>query len=287
MILGWDTDQEFVYDLQLATAQAHLAYYTFLVIKTSNEYHSHDYWEMAYILNGNATHYLNGQRIPLTRGDAFILRPHDKHCLYREPNAEEKYTHRDFYVPTEVMKTICDCIDPTKTLYDNLLNAETPPQFHIAHTKRQMIEQAASLLHNQENTPPDIFFRSVIIELLAYYLSLQSVSNYPTWIVDLINRIKRNTTNMKTIDDFVKSTGYCHAHVCREFKKYTGERLHEFITKTKLEYSMLLLTSSNNTIADIAYLLGFSNESNYICCFKKYFNTTPHQWRIKNTPRSK
>lgn len=282
MIKGWDTNENFVYDLNLATKRKNWSYFTWLVINTPIEYHSHDYWEITYLLDGNATHLLNGKEIPLTRGDAFILRPHDKHCLSKTSKAGEKYLHRDLYVPKSVMQEICNCISPTEPLYEQLLNAESPPQFHISHTKRQSLEQTATLLHKKQNVSHDIFFRSIVIELLAHYFSLESISHYPVWIVNLINRIKRDTANQLSIEDFVRSTGYSHPHVCREFKKYTGERLNEFITKTKLEYSTAILASTQNSIADIAYQLGFSCESNYIACFKRYFNITPHQWRLQN-----
>ena len=282
MIRGWDTDENFVYDLSLATKRKNWSYFTWLVINTPIEYHSHNYWEFTYILDGSAMHFLNGEEIPLMRGDAFILRPQDKHCLCKTTKSGEKYLHRDLYVPIEVMQEICHTVSPTENLYDKLLGAPTPPQFHISHTKRQTIEQTATLLHKEQNVSHDIFFRSIIIELLAYYFSLETISHYPVWIIDLINRIKRDTSYQKTIEELVKSTGYCHSHVCREFKKYTGERLNEFITKTKLEYSTAILASTQNSIADIAYQLGFSSESNYINYFKKHFNITPHKWRLQN-----
>ena len=282
MIKGWDTNENFTYHLSSAIKRGNWSYFTWLVINTPIEYHSHDYWEITYILEGSATHFLNGEELALTRGDAFILRPHDKHCLSKNAKAGEKYLHRDLYVPTNVMQEICHCISPNEPLYEQILNAQSPPQFHISHTKRQAIEQTATLLHKEQNVSHDIFFRSIIIELLAYYFSLETINHYPVWIRDLINRIKRDTNNQKTIEDFVRSTGYCHSHVCREFKKYTGERLNEFITKTKLEYSTAILASMQNSIAEIAYQLGFSSQSNYISCFKKYFNITPHQWRLQN-----
>lgn len=281
MIKGWKTNEAVVYDLPHATKRGKLSYFTWLVINTPSEYHSHDYWEFTYLLEGNATHYLNGNKLSITRGDAVILRPQDKHCICKATKSDEKYLQRDLYVPTEVMKEICACISPNEPLYERLLNADAPPQFHISYTKRQSIEQTASLLI-QENVTHDVFFRAILIEIIAYYLSLTSISHYPVWIVNLINRIKRDTANQRTIDDFVRSTGYSHAHVCREFKKYTGERLNEFITKTKLEYSTAILASTQNSIADIAYQLGFSSQSNYISCFKRYFNITPHQWRLQN-----
>lgn len=275
----YDTEKSCVYSIEQATRHENGTYFTWLIMHTSEEYHSHDYWEIAYLLEGNATHRLNGETFSLTKGDAFILRPQDKHCLCRETKASEKYLHRDLYVPTDVMKEICNAISPSEPLYEHLLTAKTPPQFHISHSKRQTIEQTATLLQKSQFTHQDMFFRSLIVELLAYYFSLETINDYPAWIINLINNVKRDTSNNKNLDSFIRSTGYSHAHVCREFKKYTGERLNEFVTKTRLEYSTALLLSTQNSVADIAYQLGFSSESNYISCFKKYYGVTPHRWR--------
>ena len=120
MIKGWDTKEKFVYNLNHATKRGKWSYFTWLVINTPIEYHSHEYWEITYILEGNANHYLNGNVLSLTRGDAFILRPHDKHCLSRTTPQGEKYLHRDLYVPVEVMQSICECISPSEPLYQQL-----------------------------------------------------------------------------------------------------------------------------------------------------------------------
>lgn len=62
-------------------------------------------------------------------------------------------------------------------------------------------------------------------------------------------------------------------------QKYTGMRLNEYMMSCKLEYSTALLAQRNNSIAQIAYHLGFSNESNYISCFRRHYGITPNSWR--------
>lgn len=56
-------------------------------------------------------------------------------------------------------------------------------------------------------------------------------------------------------------------------------RLNEYMMSCKLEYSTALLAQRNNSIAQIAYHLGFSNESNYISCFRRHYGITPNSWR--------
>ncbi|MGH2557492.1 MAG: AraC family ligand binding domain-containing protein, partial [Thermomicrobiales bacterium] len=43
--------------------------------------HTHDFFEMIYVLDGRGTHEINGQAFPLTPGDLIFVRPEDRHAI--------------------------------------------------------------------------------------------------------------------------------------------------------------------------------------------------------------
>ena len=94
-------------------------------------------------------------------------------------------------------------------------------------------------------------------------------------------------TRKRSVSEYVETTGYCHEYVSRQFKRYTGYRLNEYIKRTKLEYAKTLLSAGEeNSIAQIAYYLGFSSESKFIAAFKNLYGITPLQWK-KNEKKGK
>lgn len=288
MIYGWDTDEDFVFTKkEIATNISFThSHNTSLILSTGNTYHSHNYWEIFYILSGNANHYINGQKTVIGSGDCYILRPHDKHCIDRIENKDKIFLNRDFYIQPEKMDKICSFLDENGKLLERLENSQTELKFNIPRQKLEIIEQDAQLLSQDgDEFLVETLFQSVVSSLIVCYLTSngtdRSYDNYPNWLKCFLETIQSDTYHEKSLSELVNTTGYCHAHVSREFKKYMGIRLNEYLLQQKLRYSTKLLANRENSIADISYLLGFANESNYISSFKKYYNITPHKWRIE------
>ena len=65
-------------------------------------YHTHDFYEIFYITNGNIKHSLNSETDELSMGDVVFLRPGDIHCFLREP--DNACTHRDLALTVRYTK---------------------------------------------------------------------------------------------------------------------------------------------------------------------------------------
>ncbi len=65
----------------------------------------------------------------------------------------------------------------------------------------------------------------------------------------------------------------------RQYKEELNTTPSEFIKKIKLEESAKLLVSSNLTISEIAYSVGFTDPAYYSSSFKKQFNQTPTEFQ--------
>ncbi|HAT65312.1 MAG TPA: hybrid sensor histidine kinase/response regulator, partial [Flavobacteriaceae bacterium] len=65
----------------------------------------------------------------------------------------------------------------------------------------------------------------------------------------------------------------------RKLKALTGLSTSEFITTERLKLALPLLKNSNTTISEIAYEVGFNSPSYFSTCFKKYYHTTPDEYR--------
>ncbi|MGM8362395.1 ATP-binding protein [Flavobacterium sp. ARAG 55.4] len=64
----------------------------------------------------------------------------------------------------------------------------------------------------------------------------------------------------------------------RKLKGISGNTVHEFITKVKMNQAEELLRNSDLNISQIAYKLGFSEPSNFSRTFSKYFGCSPSQY---------
>lgn len=277
-VRGWDTKEEIVFDRhELFLIKDNC--FTALTLNTGNMYHSHTFWEIFFLISGKGIHYLNGEKIPLNIGDAYILRPGDKHfvemCPSTPPNG---YSQRDIYVTEAQMQNLCHFLDSENDIYSVLKNSPETPRFHLQDYEIQSIQ---TMVTHRNGAGAPTSYKLMVAMMIDLYLAYdpQSSGGKPAWIEQLAATIRRERDKNKPLEEYIRQTGYCHAHVCREFKKYTGMRLNEYMMSCKLEYSTALLAQRNNSIAQIAYHLGFSNESNYISCFRRHYGITPNSWR--------
>jgi AraC-like DNA-binding protein len=68
----------------------------------------------------------------------------------------------------------------------------------------------------------------------------------------------------------------------RKIKFLTGDTATEFIRKIKLEKAKELLNTTDLTVSEISYKVGFSSPSYFTKCFKLHFGNIPKEFRFKN-----
>ena len=63
------------------------------------------------------------------------------------------------------------------------------------------------------------------------------------------------------------------------FKQEIGLSFKQYLDNYRIDKSIQLLINSNQTILEIAYATGFTNENQFIQTFKKYYHLTPGNFR--------
>ena len=210
-------------------------------------------------------------------GDTLIITPQDLH-RYDTGSMEPGYLHRDVYVSSERMRTICDSL---KIPYDKLTAGQYPIFFRLSTHAINLLEELLSRLSLKEPTPVLDQIHIAAAHLLLCYSTLANMKNsvYPVWMSQLVQNLTQMDFLCRSIEDIVASTNYSHGYVCRVFRQYTGVTLKSYVTKLKLERSKTLLINSANSIESIAGQLGFGTASHFTCLFRQSFALTPSHWR--------
>jgi AraC family transcriptional regulator len=74
-------------------------------------------------------------------------------------------------------------------------------------------------------------------------------------------------------------------HFNRIFKKITGESLHSYIRRVRLEHAAnALIFNPNSTVGEILRESGFISNSSFTHAFKDCFGVTPNKWREIDMP---
>lgn len=115
-------------------------------------------------------------------------------------------------------------------------------------------------------------------------------------ILDIFNKLDANTHQLKKkpkwikiIKELIKEDSNCDfslsylsnelnihsAHLSREFSKYFGMTLGNYIRLQKVNKALLLIAKNEFSMTDICYKCGFYDQSHFILNFKRVYKMTP------------
>ena len=84
-----------------------------------------------------------------------------------------------------------------------------------------------------------------------------------------------------SVENLAHIVNFSHGYLCKIFKNYTGERLIDYFTKMKLDYSKTLMYNPQLNLLQISSMIGYDSLSHYIRVFKKFNSMTPQVYRKK------
>lgn len=84
-----------------------------------------------------------------------------------------------------------------------------------------------------------------------------------------------------TSEVFSKHVGMSRMQLHRKMLAYTGLSTSNFIRSQRLKQATSVLKSSQHTINEVAYMVGFSTPSYFIKCFKEMYGQTPLEYLAK------
>lgn len=91
--------------------------------------------------------------------------------------------------------------------------------------------------------------------------------------------VEENLDNTNfNVDKFCETIGMSRMNLHRKLKSITGLATNEFIQDFRLKRAALLIEKKADTLAQIAYMVGFNDQSYFTKSFKKKFGKTPSEY---------
>ena len=129
------------------------------------------------------------------------------------------------------------------------------------------------------------------MELLLILITRNQLKEAATQNVNILKRGKENQNKVVqyikdhykekiSLDELSKIFNYSVGHLCRKFKKETGDTIVEYITKYRISMAMkLLFERKDYSIEYIAFEVGFNDVLYFTKSFKKYVGISPGKYR--------
>lgn len=80
------------------------------------------------------------------------------------------------------------------------------------------------------------------------------------------------------VERLIVEAGISRAHLHRKMKELTGESPADYIRRLRLEEAKRLIAEGKINITQIAYTIGFNNQTYFSTVFRKYYGVTPSEY---------
>jgi AraC family transcriptional regulator len=121
---------------------------------------------------------------------------------------------------------------------------------------------------------------SILQTIAAMQRNAESIATKaPKWLAIIKQILNDEYLNPLTLDYLAKAVNIHPVHLSREFPKYFGCSLGDYLRTIRIEKSTELLLKRNLSIMSIANTCGFSDQSHFIRLFKVAKGVTPAQYR--------
>lgn len=160
--------------------------------------------------------------------------------------------------------------------------------FRIIHCKDEFFWERTLwrciALHRKKDLTTEAVVSNLINTMLTELIVETSTNNagtflIPEYVKSIARDIDKNFRSDFSLSDFEEKYHLSKYHIAKQFKKYIGTSVNEYLITTRISYAKDLLKYSELSVSEIAFESGFHNVTHFINLFKARENSTPHAYR--------
>lgn len=251
--------------------------------------HWHDDVEFIYIISGQMHYSINGKQVLLSPNTGIFINSRQLHYGFSPEHYECEFL-------CILLHPVLLCSSPyvEQRFVTPILENESLPYLllHNGHDGEQnilTILQEMYALHSSETF-------GLIVQKLFFQLweNLYTLSGYAqkkqvprnqhlTILKDMIRFISLYYMEKITLEEICAAGKVGKTSCCKIFQNYTNQTPFSYLTEYRLKKSIDLLLTTDLTISEICFDVGFSGASYFTETFKKYYFCTPSDYRAQHS----
>lgn len=255
--------------------------------------HTHDYIELAYVIEGEFRQRILGKDIVFSKGEICLV---DKNCLHQDYLLDQPAVilflgiANDMF--TEVMDENVTTQKISSFLQSALLKQKDVQQylhFHPGTDATEELEDCLYLLIKElcgHNVGSQYICKGLLLRIFRiistkYDFSLSKEQRKTmNWLIfeEVSEYIRRNFADV-TIQQLVDTFHFQEDYFNRLIKNKTGLTYSAYVQKIRLEKAEHLLTRSDKSIDEIADIVGYHNKGYFYKIFQEKNGMTPAKYR--------
>lgn len=222
-----------------------------------------------YVIEGKMDFLFNDTKICIYPG-CIVYLPHSSKHIYRAVSEKIKYIRLDFEMYS-VQKSEMIIFSSTPQLITNRAN----------HKVVNILSEMTAMFYT--GIYSSILKKKALLYEFLYEIekSMRShvIAKQGNVTAMCVEQIEQHYSQNISITDLCRISKMSPSHIRRTFKATTGYTITEYINKCRVDRSIYLLVETDMTIIDIAFAVGYGDQSYYSRTFKKFVNESPSSYR--------
>ena len=247
--------------------------------------HSHEAWELYYVVKGRGTRMAGDTLLPFSEGDVALLPPSMHHYWKYSPDSADDDGCIRYLMVAFSPDLVQRCIDTFPELRNRLAGISFPADALTFGTESsRIIRRSLSAMNRMD----ELGRLSEMLRLLPF---LFTTTDY-TFAGKAI-RIERNVRRMQQISTYVMAhyahpisltdiateVGMNRSAFCTYFKRNKGMTFSRFVMQYRLNTACELLKRSHKSVSEICYLVGFNDLPYFVRLFTAEMGMSPTKYR--------
>lgn len=155
--------------------------------------------------------------------------------------------------------------------------------FHFDLTSEWSRQFEQLFVQNRVNSPENELLTNVLLTRMLAELLLKlprfDPQQQPLLIREISEFLSKHACAALSIEEIAARFKVSKFHLCREFKRYTGSTIFDYIRAERMSIAKQYLRCSDLSIAEVAEAIGFYMLANFSCAFRNEERITPTEYR--------
>lgn len=175
--------------------------------------------------------------------------------------------------PNEQSTVSLTLVDPNRSQSKSL------PSFTIRVPRNLLLPELFLRMYDKFREMDDEALRKLEQAMLEDRSVTDSGRKFPKWLERVRNILEQRFAEPYKLSEIAAEAGVHPVHLAREFRKYYGYSVGEYLRRVRIEYACRELMGSNAAVTNIAFAAGFADQSHFSRTFKRLCGTTPGRYR--------
>ena len=253
------------------------------------ETHTHDFLELVYVLTGCARQTVNGAEAEIRRGDFFFLNYGAFHS-YERIGSETFSIVNCLFTPVFIDASLLGCRDFGEILDHYLIKFGSDTirrrsSNHVFHDEDGEIRSCIMRMVREYDDRERGYAELIRCELIGLIIrAMRMLEDAPYGVEskicrEIVGEIQSRYDSRLTLSDYVSEFNYSLPCLSKKFQSEMGMTFSEYLQRTRIRRSCILLANTDRPVSEIAELVGYADVGFFGRIFRRQMHISPTQFR--------